>query len=740
MNTNYHHLFQNIKIGLVYQDTTGKIIDANQTAEKILGYNREQLLEMSSRSEVWQAIKPDGSEFPGDEHPTMEAIKSRKIIKDVVMGIIHPKTKERTWVNIDAIPEFDDGSQELLRVLVTFYDITEKHKIQNDLIETEKKFQALFENGPIGIAYHKMIYDDDGNPIDYFFLDANDNYQKLTGVDPRGKLVTEAFPGIEKDPADWIGTFARAGKFGETIRFQQYLEPVDRWYDAVGYQSTPDHFVAAFFEVTEQKRKELELERLKSELEDIVKERTSQLEIEKENAESANRAKSNFLANMSHELRTPLNAVLGYAEILQSKEEDFTRQQYLNSISTSGKALLSLINDVLDLSKIETGKFKLQHSPVSIKNVFHEIKIIFNQKVVDKGLHWKMNVEKDVPEWLLLDEMRLRQILLNLVSNALKFTEQGSISLYCSLYTNEPSGKGEVHLKIDVKDTGKGIEKEDLERIFNAFEQAHNQKISEYGGTGLGLSISKNLATIMQGNIEVKSTPGEGAVFSLFIKNVELAHGRSQTEEPNFVVPETVVFKPAKVLIVDDIDYNRDMMGTYLQSFNFEISYANNGKEALQQIEKQVPDVLLLDMKMPVMTGYELSTLLRESEQYKKLPIIAVTASSLTQDEAIIKTKCDGFLRKPVSRVEVVNELLKFLDYELTEAKTTINIPGTGNGITDEKIKNTISDLLANGDMDGIVEFADELKMKESGDHKTYQLLKEFAAACNEMEIQKLLR
>lgn len=739
--SNYESLFNNIEIGIIYQHSSGKIIDANPASEKILGYSKEQLNEMSSNSSVWQAIKPDGSDFPANEHPSMLTIKTGKVIKDVVMGIIHPKTQNRIWISIDAVPEYEKGNKNPVKAFITFQDITEKQNVQNELIETQKKFQALFENGPIGIAYHKMIYDEKGKPVNYFFLDANENYQKLTGVDPRGKLVTEAFPGIEKDPADWIGTFARAGQHGETIRFQQYLQPVDRYYDAVGYQSSPDHFVAAFFEITEQKKKELELERLKNELEDKVVERTKQLKIEKENAETASMAKTAFLANMSHELRTPLNAVLGYAEILHSKEVDPIRKQYLNSISTSGKTLLSLINDVLDLSKIETGKFELQHNVVSIKNIFNELSTIFNKKIIDKGLHWQIEIDKNVPELLILDEMRLRQILLNLVGNAVKFTDNGNISLHCSIYAEEEAGKGESHLKIDVKDTGKGIKKNDLKRIFNAFEQARHQKVTEYGGTGLGLSISKNLAELMHGAIKVKSTLGKGSVFSLIIRNVERAKHTEQNNTQHLIDPESIDFKPAKILVVDDIDYNRDLIGTYLQSFNFEIAYANNGKQALVEIEQNLPDIILLDMKMPVMSGYELSIILKETNTYRNIPIIAITASSLSEDEIQIKKYCEGFLRKPVSRVQIVNELIKYLEHEILELNDqNFDEDISTFTIQDEKNKGKINEMLMNGDMDSIVAFAEKLEKKRKENKKTLTLLKEYATACNEFEIKKLLR
>ncbi len=255
----YNSLFEKMSLGVVYQDTSGKIIDANPAAELILGYSVEQMNNMTSDSNEWDAQKDDGAPFPANEYPSMLALTTGKIISDIVMSIYHPKRRSRVWINICATPEFKEGEKKPFRVFTTFSEISDK-------FSTQKDYQALLEKSPLGIAYHKMIYDESGNPVDYYFLDANENYLKLTGIDPRGKMVTEAFPGIEKDPADWIGTFARSGRDGENIRFQQYLESVDRWYDVVGYQSSPDHFVATFLEITEQKKKEQDILELNTEL------------------------------------------------------------------------------------------------------------------------------------------------------------------------------------------------------------------------------------------------------------------------------------------------------------------------------------------------------------------------------------------------------------------------------------------------------------------------------------------
>jgi len=468
-NESYESLFKNTELGVVYHNCKGAIEEVNPAACRILGFSKEELIQEVPLNYDWQGIHEDGSPYPVEEHPVMQALQKGKTIDKRIMGIIARNHTERTWLEIDAVPILKPGEQKPFQVIVTFKDITERQRIKTNLLEMEQRYRALFENSPIGVAFHEMVYDEQENPVDYFFLDANKNYQALTGIDPRGKKVTEAFPGIEKDPGDWIGTFYSCIRDKKTIRFQQYLAPNDRWYDVVGYQSGPDQFVAAFIEITKQKKKELELQRLKEELEEKVQQRTAELQKEKDRAESANQAKSTFLANMSHELRTPLNAVLGYADILNNGERDQKKKKYLNTIVSSGNVLLQLINDVLDLSKIEAGKYELKYSPCSIRQVIKDISSLFRKNLADKNLKYSVEITNEVPDYILIDETRIRQILLNLISNAVKFTSLGEISIYCGEWTEEKKADGEMHLYLDVKDTGKGISTDEQERIFEAF-------------------------------------------------------------------------------------------------------------------------------------------------------------------------------------------------------------------------------------------------------------------------------
>jgi PAS domain S-box-containing protein len=393
----------------------------------------------------------------------------------------------------------------------------------------------------------------------------------------------------------------------------------------------------------------------------------------KDEAESANRAKSTFLANMSHEIRTPMNAVLGFAEILKGKEHDFQKRHYIESIHTSGKALLNLINDILDLSKIEAGKIELQYSSVSIHGLFQEMKTIFDLKITDKGVKFIVESSEVLPEALILDETRIRQVLINLIGNAAKFTDEGQIRLAAFARINGNVSRSRINLVMEVEDTGVGIPQDQQGKIFDAFEQVGGRKSSQAGGTGLGLAITRNLVAIMNGEISVSSEPGKGSTFRVTLHDVEIAAARSLKESGEKAFDfDAIAFEPATILIADDIDYNREMLATYLETWEFKILFAANGLETIDQAREHNPDLILLDMKMPEMDGYEASEIMNKDDILKNIPVIAITASAMKQSEELIAKICDGYLRKPVSRTNLIREIMKNLPHTIKKIKEEI--------------------------------------------------------------------
>jgi len=377
-------------------------------------------------------------------------------------------------------------------------------------------------------------------------------------------------------------------------------------------------------------------------------------------AEHSNQEKTVFLANMSHEIRTPMNAILGFSELLEADLQSSRHRQYLQSIRSSANSLLLLINDILDMSKIEAGVMELHPEPTDLREICDFILTLFSEPSAKKRIKLECHVPANFPHAVLIDRVRLRQILVNLVGNAVKFTDLGGVKATVSWEKQHTSSH--VTLAIEIQDTGVGIPQDKLDAIFKPFVQAGANLEKEKQGTGLGLSIVKRLTEIMGGTVTVASVLGQGSAFHLRFPNVPISSRLPASEK---FAPESHLdfneLRPATLLVVDDNETNCQLIAGLFAGSHHRLAFGSSGEEAVAKARDLKPDLLLLDVRMPGMGGYAALEEIRKTPGLEFLPIIAVTASSLMHEENLMKERFSGYLRKPFSKSELFAELADFL-------------------------------------------------------------------------------
>jgi two-component system, NarL family, sensor histidine kinase EvgS len=458
-----------------------------------------------------------------------------------------------------------------------------------------------------------------------------------------------------------------------------------------------------------------------------------ELNIAKEQAENISKQKSEFLANMSHEIRTPMNSVIGFTEVLDKEITNPLHKEYLDSIKKGGKALLGIINDILDLSKIEAGKLEIRNESVNPKSLFIEMESIFHSKIISKNIHFDLEIDKTLPSYIILDGIRLRQILFNLIGNAIKFTEKGFIKLKVeNIYKNDIKSK--VDLIFSVEDTGIGIAEKNLQSIFRAFEQQNDQNVAKYGGTGLGLTICTKLVHMMNGEINVESKKGLGSKFTVKLCDIPVSSISENIEVQEFD-SSNFIFEDSQILVVDDIEENRKLVVAALKDFNIRLIMAENGQDSLDKLKNVNVDLILMDLRMPIMDGYEAVSIIKDSDKLKHIPVIALTASVMGKDlEKVSQYGFDGYLRKPVILDDLIKEMSKYLKYHFkdeTKALEKINDEicllnlNEVIFILENDLKKNWLDIKDGGDFSSIEEFA--IKVKEIAEDKKITILKNYA-------------
>jgi PAS domain S-box-containing protein len=519
------------------------------------------------------------------------------------------------------------------------------------LRESEELFETIVKSSPVAIAISR--------PSDGCIINVNNEWARISGYS-----IEEI---INKNSIDlgFIRPEERAFLMSEIYKNGSVHDKEMSYKDINGniyylYISMipilikgVTYLLTSGLDITKRKENEEELKNYHEHLEQLVKDRTVELEKAIEDAQNANRAKSVFLSNMSHEIRTPLNAILGFTRLMQHDTNLVPEQiEWLSTINRSGEHLLALINDILEVSKIEEGKVNYNSSIFNIREMIHDIDAMFRIRTDAKNLLFNVEYPYDFPDFIETDEGKLRQIFINLLGNAVKFTEKGGITFKLDIKHNE----NESFLLADVEDTGPGISENEIKDLFKMFVQT-SAGIKE-GGSGLGLSISQQYAKIMGGGISVESTVGNGSKFSIKVNINEITGMKEEFENSGGRV--IGIKNPAKqyrILVADDRKDNRVLLLKILVSAGFDVEESFDGRDTVNKFISYHPDLIMMDMRMPVLTGYEAICEIR-SREGGNVPIIAVSAGAFSEDmEKAMNAGADSYLRKPFKESELFDSL-----------------------------------------------------------------------------------
>ena len=558
-----------------------------------------------------------------------------------------------TWQNIRGVA-LRRGSRIIGGVLIR-EDVTERRQSRERIRQSEERYRSLFTAQLDAFALQEIVLDEHGQPADYRFLAVNPAYEQLTGWKADyvlNRTVREVFPHIDEL---WLGLYAQVALDGQSMRFEKYNPDLGRHIEINAYPPQPGQVAMVIRDVTERHRTAQELSRAKAA------------------AEAANKAKAEFLANMSHELRTPLNGVLGMLQLLDGDPDmDGEHKALLETALESGRGLLTIINDILSFAQLDAGRLTIAREPADLREISAAVCRAFRYEAQDRGLELTCEVDDAVPEVVLSDAGRLRQILLNLVSNAMKFTPGGHIAVGVRMLPHTPSPASRV-LLLTVADTGIGIPDEKQAAVFEPFTQVDGSLTRKYQGTGIGLGIVRHLAQLMGGSVCLESEEGAGTTFYVTVRCGWALHAAVPAGSGEVAAP---ALAGTRVLIAEDDRVNMLTALRFLERLGCTATPAGNGREAMDLLARGEFDCILMDVQMPEMDGYEAARAIRAADgpgelgPKSRIPIVAMTAHALAEDRLRCREAgMDGYISKPMD----MDELARVLADALAKARRGAN-------------------------------------------------------------------
>ena len=682
-------LLDNISSGVIVHGPDTHIIDANPAACRVTGLTLDQMLGKVAIDPYWCFLEEDGSVMPMARFPVPQVLARGSAVNKLVLGVRRPDLDRPVWVQVDAYP-FHDQHGQISQIVVTFADITEL-KLAEDSAQRLNRSLRVLSSGNVSLtdvqdetAYLARVCEAVVTAGDFVLscvAFANQDDVKSARVEARAGTAVGYLEGLQlswnAELPTGRGPFGMAMRTGRTQVNQDWRNDAAMapWRDeasphglrssvmlpltvagqAIGVLALYAAEAGAFN--PEQVPPLEELARKVS-----VAIETLRTRRQRDLAEVSNRAKSEFLANMSHEIRTPLNAIVGLNYLLRRDGVTPEQAARLDKIDGASKHLLSLISDILDLSKIEAGRAELETSNFHLSAVLDAVGSIIADSARAKGLTVETDVDA-VPMWLRGDPTRLRQALLNFAGNAVKFTQQGSILLRATLLEDRGS---EVLVRFSVKDTGIGIAPEHLPRLFQAFEQADASITRKFGGTGLGLAITQRLTELMGGECGVESQPGVGSTF-WFTALLQRGHGVLPAADPEGEAPAEALLKQrhhgVRVLVAEDNEVNQEVILAMLHGAGLRASVACNGQEAVEMAQAGGYGLALMDMQMPVMGGLDATRAIRLLPGWAERPILALTANAFDEDRQACKAAgMNDFIVKPLDVKALYETVLRWLD------------------------------------------------------------------------------